>query len=102
MVLLELSLVPMGVGESVSTQVAECVNLIDQSGLAYELHSMGTIVEGELPDVLALMQRCIEQMATHSDRVTCAAKLDYRRGQSGRLKSKVASVEQKLRRAVSQ
>jgi len=100
MVLLEMSIVPMGVGESVSQYVAECVDLVDQSGLDYELHSMGTIVEGELPDVLAVMRRCIEKMAEHSDRVTCAAKLDFRRGQSGRLKSKVASVEQKLGREV--
>lgn len=98
MVLLEMSIVPMGVGDSVSQYVAECVDLVDQSGLDYELHSMGTIVEGELPAVLALMQSCMEKMAEHSDRVTCAAKLDYRRGQSGRLKSKVQSVEQKLGR----
>jgi len=101
MVLLEMSIVPMGVGDSVSAYVAECVDLVDQSGLDYELHSMGTIVEGELPAVLQLMQRCIEKMAEHSDRVTCAAKLDYRRGQAGRLTSKVASVEQKLGRQVS-
>jgi uncharacterized protein (TIGR00106 family) len=96
MVLLEMSITPLGKGESVSQYVAECVELVEQSGLDYELHAMGTIVEGELSQVLDLMRRCIEQMATHSDRVTCAAKLDYRRGQSGRLKSKVASVAQKL------
>jgi len=101
MVLLEMSIVPMGVGESVSAQVAECVDWVDQSGLDYELHAMGTIVEGELPVVLALMQQCIEKMAVHSDRVTCTAKLDFRRGKSGRLKSKVESVEQKLGRDVS-
>ena len=100
MVLLEMSITPLGKGESVSRYVAECVELVDQSGLAYELHAMGTIVEGELDQVLDLMRRCIEQTATHSDRVTCAAKLDYRRGQSGRLTSKVASVEQKLGREV--
>src|SRR5262245_40279196 len=99
MVLLEMSITPLGKGESVSQYVAECVKLIDASGLDYELHAMGTIVEGELADVLDLMRRCIEQVATHSDRVTCAAKLDFRRGASGRIKSKVASVEQKLGRA---
>ena len=52
MVLLEMSIVPMGVGESVSQYVAECVDLVDQSGLDYEVHSMGTIVEGELDEVL--------------------------------------------------
>ena len=100
MVLLEMSITPLGKGESVSQYVAECVQLVDQSGLDYELHSMGTIVEGELDQVLDLMRRCIEQMAKHSDRVTCAAKLDFRRGHVGRLKSKVASVEQKLGREV--
>lgn len=100
MVLLEMSITPLGQGESVSQYVAECVDLIDRSGLPYELHSMGTIVEGELDQVLNLMRQCIEQVATHSDRVTCAAKLDFRRGHSGRLKSKVTSVEQKLGRRV--
>jgi len=100
MVLLEMSIVPMGLGDSVSQFVAECVDLVDQSGLDYELHSMGTIVEGELPEVLLLMQSCIEKMAQHSDRVTCSAKLDYRRNQSGRLTAKVDSVEQKLGRKV--
>lgn len=96
MVLLEMSITPLGKGESVSQYVAECVELVEQSGLEYELHAMGTIVEGTLDQVLDLLRRCIEQVARHSDRVTCSAKLDYRRGYSGRLKSKVASVEQKL------
>jgi len=100
MVLLEMSIVPMGKGESVSEFVARCIDLVDQSGLDYELHAMGTIVEGELPEVVALMQRCIEETAKFSDRVTCSAKLDFRRGKSGRLKSKVESVEQRLGRSV--
>src|SRR5215470_7890284 len=100
MVLLEMSITPLGKGESVGAYVAECVDIIDRSGLDYELHAMGTIVEGELDQVLDLMHRCIEQMAKHSDRVTCAAKLDYRRGAAGRLQSKVASVEQKLGRSL--
>ena len=75
-------------------------NWSDRSGLDYELHSMGTIVEGELEEVLDLMRRCIEKTAEHSDRVTCAAKIDFRRGRSGRIKSKIESVEQKLGRTV--
>ena len=76
MVLLEMSIVPMGAGESVSQYVAECIDLVDKSGLDYEVHSMGTIVEGELEQVINLMRDCIEKMATHSDRVSCSAKLD--------------------------
>jgi uncharacterized protein (TIGR00106 family) len=86
----------------VSKYVAQCIDLVDRSGLAYELHAMGTIVEGELAEVLDLMRRCIEEIAKSSNRVTCTAKIDYRQGVQGGLKSKVASVEQKLGRPVKQ
>lgn len=100
MVLLEMSIVPLGTSESVSKYVAECVDLIDQSGLDYQLHAMGTIVEGELADVLQLMHACIAKVAESNHRVTCTAKLDYREGASGRLHAKVASVEQKVGRPI--
>ncbi len=93
MVLLEMSIVPLGVGSSVSRYVAECLDIVDASGLDYELHSMGTIVEGELPAVLALMQQCVDHLALSHDRVTVTAKLDYRAGHSGRITKKVESVK---------
>jgi len=101
MVLLELSVVPLGVGESVSPYVARCLDIIDKSGLDYEFHSMGTTIEGPLDEVLAIMRRCIEELASDNDRVTCSAKLDYRKGSSGRLRSKTASVEKKLGKQLS-
>jgi uncharacterized protein (TIGR00106 family) len=96
MVLLEFSVTPLNQGESVSPYVARCVELVAASGLDYRLHAMGTIVEGDLLTVLDLMRRCIEAVAVDCDRVTCAAKLDYRRGHSGRLDAKVRSVIEKL------
>ena len=81
-------------------KVAQCIDLIDKSGLDYELHSMGTIVEGELDDVLRVLKQCVEKVAESSDRVTCSAKLDYRKSAAGRLKGKVARVEQQLGRSV--
>jgi uncharacterized protein (TIGR00106 family) len=100
MVLLELSVVPVGKAQSLSPFVARCLDLVDQSGLDYELHSMGTVVEGELDEVLKLMQRCIEELARDNDRVSCTAKLDYRKGATGQLKAKVARVEQQLGRTL--
>jgi len=100
MVLLEMSIVPLGQGESVSQHVARCVDIVDRSGLEYELHAMGTIVEGELPEVLDLMRKCIEETAKYSNRVTCTAKIDYRQGVAGGMRSKIDSVEQKLGRPV--
>jgi uncharacterized protein (TIGR00106 family) len=100
MVILEFSVSPLGVGESVSAYVASCLEIVERSGLEYQLHAMGTLVEGELDQVLEVMRRCIEATAADCDRVTCSAKLDFRRGHSGRLHGKVASVESKLGRTL--
>jgi uncharacterized protein (TIGR00106 family) len=96
MVLLEFSISPLEKGASVSPYVARSLAIIDASGLDYRLHAMGTIVEGELVQVLDVLQKCMEAMATDCDRVTCTAKMDYRRGYSGRLATKVESVVEKL------
>ena len=100
MVLLEFSISPMGEGASVSPYVARSLDIIDRSGLDYQLHAMGTIIEGELEQVLAVLQQCMDAIATDCDRVTCIAKLDYRRNHAGRLQAKVASVEEKLGRTL--
>ena len=98
--LLEFSIAPLAKGQSVSAYVARSLQIIDASGLDYRLHAMGTIVEGELDEVLSVLRQCLEAMATDCDRITCSAKLDYRKGHRGRLESKVASVEQKLGRTL--
>lgn len=98
MVLLEFSITPLGKGESVSEYVARSLRIIEESGLDYRLNAMGTIVEGQLDEVLGVLRQCMEAMAADCGRVTCSAKFDYRQGQQGRLVSKVASVEEKLGR----
>jgi len=96
MVLLEFSMSPLNKGDSVSEYVARSLKIIAASGLDYRLHAMGTIIEGEIDQVLSVMQQCLEAMAEDCDRVTCTAKLDYRRGYEGRLDSKVSSVLEKV------
>ena len=54
MVLLEFSLTPLDKGQSVSEYVARSLDIIDRSGLDYRLHAMGTIVEGELDQRVAM------------------------------------------------
>lgn len=95
-VLLEFSMAPLEKGDSVGKYVARSLKLIEASGLDYRLHAMGTLVEGPLDKVLALLKDCLEAMAVDCDRITCTAKLDYRRGYKGRLDAKVASVEKHL------
>ena len=96
MYLMEFSITPMDQGQSVSEFVARCVELVDRSGLDYRLHSMGTVVEGDLDPLLDLLKQSFEALQSESDRISCSVKFDYRRATSGRLTSKVASVEAKV------
>lgn len=98
MALLEFSVSPMGTGESVSEYVARCVEVVARSGLDYEVHAMGTIVEGELDALLDVMRQSIEAVAADCQRVSCTAKIDWRRGHEGAILAKVASVERRLGR----
>jgi uncharacterized protein (TIGR00106 family) len=101
MVLLEFAMYPINKGEGVSAYVARSLDIIDKSGLSYQLTPMGTIIEGEWNDVMAVVTRCFEAMRVDCDRVGTSIKLDYRAGKSGRLASKVESVEKKVGRKLS-
>ena len=96
-VIVEFSIFPMDKGESLSAYVARALKIIQESGLPYELNPMGTCVEGEWNDVMALVDRCFEALKKDCKRINLSLKADYRKGTSARLKRKVASVKEKLK-----
>ncbi len=100
MVLLEFSIFPIDKGESLSPFVARSLDIIDRSGVDYRCHAMGTTLEGEFEEVMEVVKECFLAMAEDCNRIECSIQLDYRKGRRGRLEGKVASVEQKLGRAV--
>jgi uncharacterized protein (TIGR00106 family) len=93
MVLLDFSVTPLGKGESVSSYVARCLEIVAASGLDYRLHAMGTTLEGELDQVLEVVRRCVQALQADCDRITCSIKMDYRKGLGGRLEAKVQKVQ---------
>jgi uncharacterized protein (TIGR00106 family) len=93
MVLLEFSMYPTDKGESVSQYVARSLEIIDASGLPYRLGPMGTTLEGEYDEVMAVVRRCFERMSQDCGRVACHVKLDHRRGPGGRLDAKVDKLK---------
>jgi len=97
-VLLEFSMSPVGKGESVSRYVARSLAIIDASGISYRLNPMGTVLEGTWDEVMAVVRQCYVRMAKDCPRISCAIKIDARRGKSGRLESKVAAVEKRIGR----
>lgn len=100
MVLLEFSMSPLGKGESVGKYVSRSLDIIDKSGVDYRLNPMGTVLEGEWDEVMAVVKRCYERMKRDCNRISCSIKIDYRKGAKGRLTGKIASVERRLGRPV--
>ena len=98
MVLLEFSMYPTDKGASVSDYVKRSLEIIDDSGLPYRLGPMGTCLEGEWDDVMAVVTQCFERMRTDCGRIAVNLKVDYRAGATGRLESKVATVKAKTGR----
>jgi uncharacterized protein (TIGR00106 family) len=98
MLLIELSMSPMDKGVSVSRWVARSLEIIDRSGLDYRLGPMGTCIEGEWDEVMALVKRCWKAMGKDCMRITFSIKGDWRGGRRGRLESKVAAVVKKVGR----
>jgi uncharacterized protein (TIGR00106 family) len=98
MLLAEFSIWPMDKGESVGKFVALALDIVDKSGLPYKLGPLGTCIEGEWPEVMAVIQRCYEELAKDSNRIACTLKMDWRRDRTGALDSKVNTVERELGR----
>ena len=95
-VLINFSIFPLDKGESLSKYVARAIKIIDESGLPYELTSMGTSIEGEWAEVMSVVDKCFQVFEEDCNRVYLALKADYRKGTFGRIKGKVESVKRKL------
>jgi uncharacterized protein (TIGR00106 family) len=97
---IEFSVVPIGRSEELAGPVARILDLVDQSGLPYQLTAMGTLVEGEWDEVMGLVRRCHESMRGAAGRVYTHITIDDRPGASGRIAGKVRDVEKILGRTL--
>jgi uncharacterized protein (TIGR00106 family) len=97
-VLVEFSMSPLDKGESVGAFVARSLDIVDRSGLPYQTHAMGTLIEGTWDECFAVIRACYERMAEDCARVSVAIKVDARKGHDGRLRTKVQSMEERVGR----
>ena len=97
-VLVSFSIFPLDKGESVSPYVARAGKIIEKSGLPHVLTPMETVIEREnLEEVLEVVKDCFKELEKDCNRIIITLKLDYRKGKTGRIKSKVESVKEKLK-----
>jgi len=100
--LVEFSMFPTEQTQSKSIFVARVLDIVDRSGLSYQLTPMGTIIEGEsVAEVLAVIDEAYRELQKDCGRVYSSIKIDWREGPVGRLDKKIGSVEEKLGRKLN-
>jgi len=96
-VMIDLCIVPLGVGVSLSSYIAACEKLLSEAGLKTALHAYGTNVEGEWDEVFAAVKRCHETVhAMGAPRVTTTIKVGTRTDRAQTMADKIRSVQEKL------
>lgn len=96
-VLADISIIPLGAGDSLSPYIAACQRVFADAGLEPRLHAFGTSVEGEWSRVMEAVRRChevVHQMGV--PRVAATVKLSTRSDRSQTLDETVASVRSRV------
>lgn len=96
-VIIDLCVVPMGVGLSVSKYVAACHKIITGAGLKSNLHAYGTNIEGDWDTVFKAVKNCHEKIHDMgAPRITTTIKLGTRTDRDQGMEDKIKSVKEKL------
>jgi uncharacterized protein (TIGR00106 family) len=96
-VILDLCIVPIGVGVSLSSYVAACEQVLSEAGLKTVLHANGTNIEGEWDQVFAAVRRCHEVVHDMgAARVFTVMKVGTRTDRPQTMDEKTESVRTKL------
>ena len=92
-VIIDLCVVPLGVGVSLSPYVAACERVLREAGLQPVLHANGTNVEGDWDTVFAAVRRCHEVVhELGAPRITTTLKVGTRVDRPQTMDDKLASV----------
>lgn len=97
-VVVDLCVIPIGAGVSLSEYIAECERILKKAGLSFELHAYGTNIEGEWDEVFAAVKEChrrVHEMG--APRIATTLKVGTRVDREQSMADKVRSVEEKLR-----
>lgn len=98
--LADFSIIPIGIGSSIGSQVAEVLKIVDKSGLSYKINPMGTVVEGEWDEIMRLIKKCHRTVLSSGERVVTTIAIDDRKGNLKRIDKKVKSIEKRIGKAL--
>lgn len=96
-VIIDLCVVPIGVGLSVSKYIAECEKILREAGLKTMLHAYGTNVEGDWDVVFAAVKRCHEKLhEMGAPRISTSLRVGTRTDREQSMEDKIKSVKLKI------
>jgi uncharacterized protein (TIGR00106 family) len=96
-VIADLCVVPIGIGVSVSKEIAVCERILQAAGLKTQLHAYGTNIEGDWDQVFAAVKQCHETLhAAGVPRISTNMRFGTRIDREQTMEDKVQSVERKL------
>ena len=96
-VIVDIAIVPIGVGVSFSKYVAACEKVLTDAGLKPQLHANGTNVEGEWDIVFGAIKRChkvLHEMG--APRVSTNMRVGTRIDKAQTMQDKINSVQTKF------
>ena len=101
-VIVDLCVVPVGVGVSLGSYITACEKILLKAGLKTKLHAYGTNIEGEWDDVMQAVKECHEALHQMGvPRISSTLRLGTRIDRAQTMEDKIRSVEEKLQQAVS-
>jgi len=93
-VIVDLCVVPIGVGVNLAPYIAACERVLLDAGLKIQLHPNGTAIEGEWEPVFEAIEACHQAVhAMGCPRIYTALKINTRTDRDQTLEDKVASVK---------
>jgi uncharacterized protein (TIGR00106 family) len=96
--IVDMTIIPIGIGVSLSRYVAACEKIFGEAGLKAQLHANGTNIEGEWDAVFAAVKRChevVHQMG--SPRIFTTIHVGTRIDRDQSMEDKIASVRTKMK-----
>ena len=96
-VIVDLCVVPIGVGVSVSKYIAECEKILKDARLKTMLHAYGTNIEGEWDEVFNAIKKCHQRVhEMGAPRISSTIRLGTRTDRDQTMEDKIKSVQLKL------